>query len=148
MIDRVDCWLPGGGHRGLGWIKGSKDVDPQDWFFAAHFHQDPVIPGSLGLEGLLQLLRIVATKRWGDHILATHRLEPIGVGVEHTWVYRGQVVPSNAIESVEACITAVSDGPVYSLTADGFLRVDGRIIYEMKSFQLRLVPNTTPLERS
>jgi len=145
MLDRIEAWVPDGGPAGLGWIRGTKDVDPSDWFFAAHFHQDPVIPGSLGLEGLLQLLRIVAMERWGADILDTHRLQPIAVGVEHTWMYRGQVVPTNQTETVEAAITAIDDGPSPSITADGFLRVDGKIIYEMKGFTLRLVPNGLPL---
>jgi hypothetical protein len=38
---------------------------------------------------------------------------------------------------VEAVITKVED---YILTADGFLVVDGKPIYEMKDFALRLVP--------
>ena len=146
MIDRIEAWVPDGGTHGLGWIRGVKDVIPEDWFFAAHFHQDPVIPGSLGLEGLLQLLRIVAGKLWGLDVLSSHRLQPIAVGVEHRWSYRGQVVPSNRTESVEASITGVSDGQVRAIRANGFLRVDGKIIYEMTGFELRLVPNEQPLE--
>ena len=146
MLDRIESWVPHGGTHGLGWIRGVKDVNPDDWFFAAHFHQDPVIPGSLGLEGLLQLLRIVAGKRWGEAVLRTHRVQPIAVGVEHRWSYRGQVVPANRTESVEASVTSVSDGPVRSIRADGFLRVDGKIIYEMKDFELRLVPNDQALD--
>ena len=36
-------------------MQGGMAVDPSAWFFKAHFYQDPVIPGSLGLESLLQL---------------------------------------------------------------------------------------------
>jgi 3-hydroxymyristoyl/3-hydroxydecanoyl-(acyl carrier protein) dehydratase len=32
-------------------------VDPAEWFFKAHFFQDPVQPGSLGIEALIQLLQ-------------------------------------------------------------------------------------------
>ncbi len=46
-------------------FRGSKRVDPEEWFFKAHFYQDPVCPGSLGLESFLQLLKVVAVKRWG-----------------------------------------------------------------------------------
>lgn len=148
MLDRIEAWVPDGGSHGLGWIRGTKDVDPTDWFFAAHFHQDPVIPGSLGLEAFLQLLRLVAAERWGDRP-GTWRLQPVAVGAEHTWTYRGQVVPTNATESVEASITAIDDHPTHpSITADGFLRVDGRIIYEMTAFTLQLVPGEQPLEGS
>jgi len=146
MLDRIEAFLPDGGSHGLGWIRGTKDVDPTDWFFDAHFFQDPVIPGSLGLEGFLQLLRHVAVQRWGDRP-GTWRLQPVAVGVEHTWCYRGQVVPTNSTETVEASITAIDDDAVSpSLTANGFLRVDGRIIYEMTGFVLRLVPGDHPIE--
>src|SRR5262249_39191491 len=49
MIDHVDVYVPDGGPRGLGFIEGSQAVDREAWYFRAHFHQDPVCPGSLGL---------------------------------------------------------------------------------------------------
>ncbi|MEJ2471325.1 MAG: beta-ketoacyl synthase N-terminal-like domain-containing protein [Desulfuromonadales bacterium] len=64
MIDHIDLFVADGGASGLGYVRGSKGVDPQEWFFDAHFYQDPVCPGSLGLESFLQLLKIVALRRW------------------------------------------------------------------------------------
>ncbi len=136
MMDRVDCWLSEGGPAGLGFIRGVKTVDPEEWFFKAHFYQDPVWPGSLGLEAFLQLLKVVAFERWPE-LAATHRVEAITVGQKHTWIYRGQVIPPNRKVEVEAVITAVEGT---SLTADGYLVVDGLPIYQMKDFGIRLVP--------
>ena len=65
MIDQVDALVLDGGPHGLGVARGSTEVDPDAWFFKAHFLDDPVWPGSLGLESLLQLLKIVAASRWG-----------------------------------------------------------------------------------
>jgi 3-hydroxymyristoyl/3-hydroxydecanoyl-(acyl carrier protein) dehydratase/malonyl CoA-acyl carrier protein transacylase len=141
MLDNVS-YHPDGGAAGLGWIQGSKAVVADDWFFAAHFFEDPVIPGSLGLEAFLQLLKIVAVERFGEKV-ATHRFEPIGLGRKHTWLYRGQVIPTDAVEAVEATITSIEDGESPVITADGFLRVDGRVIYEMLGFTLRLVPGSS-----
>ena len=138
MLDDIEHH-PAGGPAGLGWVRGSKAVVPEDWFFDAHFFQDPVIPGSLGLEAFLQLLKHVARERFPE-LVDGHRFEPIAVGREHTWLYRGQVVPTNAVETVEASITSIEEGPCPVITADGFLRVDGRIIYEMRGFALKLVP--------
>ena len=45
---------------------GTIAVDPEFWFFKAHFYQDPVWPGSLGLESFLQLLKYAAWQRWGE----------------------------------------------------------------------------------
>jgi 3-hydroxymyristoyl/3-hydroxydecanoyl-(acyl carrier protein) dehydratase len=140
MIDRIDVLLPDGGPRGLGYVAGSTAVDPSAWFFKAHFYQDPVWPGSLGLESFLQLLKAYARDRW-PHLAATHRFESIAVGQPHEWQYRGQIIPRNKRVEVSAVITRRDDGPAPLLVADGFLSVDGIIIYEMKSFGIRLVAN-------
>ena len=66
MVDRIDALNLDGGPHGLGFIRGSTLVDPSAWFFAAHFMNDPVWPGSLGLESLLQLLKVMAASRWGE----------------------------------------------------------------------------------
>jgi hypothetical protein len=59
--------------------------------------------------------------------------------LEHTWTYRGQVVPGNERVEVEAGIRQREDGPSPMLLASGLLRVDGVTIYEMVDFGLRLV---------
>ncbi len=140
MVDQVDLWIPDGGPQGLGFIRGSKSVRPEEWFFQAHFYQDPVCPGSLGLESLLQLLKVVALHRWGGHASETHRFEPIRLFAPHTWIYRGQIIPANLRVEVDASITRIDDGPVPTIVADGFLRVDGKYIYEMTDFGVRMVP--------
>jgi 3-hydroxymyristoyl/3-hydroxydecanoyl-(acyl carrier protein) dehydratase len=139
MIDRIEIYLPGGGPQGLGFIRGSKRVDPDEWFFKAHFFQDPVCPGSLGIESFLQLIKIITIDRWG--LLAnTHRWEHI-LDNRHSWTYRGQIVPDNKEITVEAIVTAVDQTPYPSITATGFLYVDGLCIYKMENFGYRLVPS-------
>jgi len=139
MIDDVELFVPDGGPEGLGFIRGVKRVDPGEWFFKAHFYQDPVCPGSLGLEAFVQLLKVVALRRW-PALQTTHRFEPIAVGAPHSWVYRGQIVPTDRRVEVDAIVTGAQDGPPPTVTASGFLRVDGTSIYEMTGFALRLVP--------
>lgn len=136
MIDRIEVCQPQGGTHGLGWLLASKRIDPQEWFFKAHFHQDPVCPGSLGIESLLQLLKYDAISRWG-HLVAGHRFEH-SVHEPHTWQYRGQIVPRNQLVEVEATITTVIDEPNPELRAEGLLKVDGLVIYQMKNFGLRI----------
>lgn len=139
MIDEIELYVPDGGPPGLGFIRGVKEVDPQEWFFKAHFYQDPVCPGSLGLEAFIQLLKVVALRRW-PALEHTHRFEPIAIGAAHAWRYRGQIVPTSRRVEVEALVTDIEDGPRPTLTANGFLRVDGTVIYEMTDFAVRLVP--------
>jgi 3-hydroxymyristoyl/3-hydroxydecanoyl-(acyl carrier protein) dehydratase len=63
MLDRVTGWWPEGGSKGLGYLRAEKDVDPGEWFFKAHFFQDAVQPGSLGVEALCQLLQLCMLER-------------------------------------------------------------------------------------
>lgn len=134
MIDRIDLFVPDGGPAGLGFIRGTKEVDPDEWFFRAHFYQDPVTPGSLGLESFLQLLKYAAVQRWGWR---DGQAPAIANGERHNWLYRGQIIPAAGRATVEAVVTAVDDGK-RSITADGLLSVDGRVIYRMTDFSLRL----------
>ncbi len=138
MIDRIDLYIPNGGPEGLGFIRGVKDVDPREWFFKAHFYQDPVCPGSLGIESFLQLVKFAAIDRW-KHLVETHRFELI-TNTPHRWTYRGQVIPENSRIEVEAVITKIVDTPVPAIYANGFLKVDGRYIYQMENFGFRLIP--------
>jgi 3-hydroxymyristoyl/3-hydroxydecanoyl-(acyl carrier protein) dehydratase len=135
MVDRIDGWLPTGGPHGLGLIQGSKTVDPAEWFFKAHFYQDPVWPGSLGLEAFIQLLKLAAVERWGGGPEAT--FSGLSLGKPHSWVYRGQVLPTNRQVVFQAAIKAVDDRQ-RQLLADGFLMADGRTIYQMNDFTLRM----------
>jgi 3-hydroxymyristoyl/3-hydroxydecanoyl-(acyl carrier protein) dehydratase len=140
MIDRIEVFAPSGGPDRLGFVRGTKAVDPSDWFFQAHFYQDPVQPGSLGLEAFLQLLKFVAFHHWGDLIREGYHFEPIARRCEHQWIYRGQVIPGNREVTVEAVITKM-DPQNLMIRADGFLKVDGLVIYEMKNFAVRAVPD-------
>ncbi len=138
MLDRIDALALDGGPHGLGFVRGSADVNPDAWFFKAHFYQDPVWPGSLGLESFLQLLKAYAIKRWSDRFGSTHQFEPIALGLTHSWAYRGQILPTNRRVDVEAVITCVEEDDEPLVVARGFLVVDGLPIYEMTDFGLRL----------
>src|SRR5262249_12733543 len=66
MVARIERFVSDGGPHSLGFIEGRKFVDPEEWFFKAHFYQDPVWPGSLGLEAFLQLLKAAAVEYWPE----------------------------------------------------------------------------------
>jgi 3-hydroxymyristoyl/3-hydroxydecanoyl-(acyl carrier protein) dehydratase len=135
MIDRIESFIPDGGPAGFGYIRGVKNVDPDEWFFKAHFFEDPVTPGSLGLESFIQLLKFAAVERWGWH--EGDLFEAAALNETHRWLYRGQIVPSNCLVTVIAWITAVDD-TARTLTATGFLSVDGKTIYQMIDFTVRI----------
>ncbi|QWV99332.1 type I polyketide synthase [Geomonas nitrogeniifigens] len=135
MIDRIELYVPDGGPAGLGYLRGTKTVVAEDWYFKAHFYQDPVTPGSLGLESFLQLMKFAAVERWGwnegDSVAA------VALERKHRWLYRGQVVPTDKEVTVVAWVTAADDANRV-LTAAGFLYVDGRAIYQMNDFTVQI----------
>jgi len=135
MIDRIEQFIPDGGPQGLGYLRGIKRVDPDEWFFKAHFYEDPVTPGSLGLESFTQLLKFAAAERWGWQPGSV--FEAAALGATHRWLYRGQIVPTNSLVTVVAWITAVDDER-RQITAAGFLSVDGKTIYQMNDFTVRI----------
>jgi acyl transferase domain-containing protein/3-hydroxymyristoyl/3-hydroxydecanoyl-(acyl carrier protein) dehydratase len=137
MVDRIVRFDPLGGPIGLGFIRGEADVKPDAWFFKAHFYQDPVWPGSLGLESFLQLLKHVAIERWG---WANTTVDAVMLDSEHRWTYRGQILPADRLVTVQAVIDHIDDGR-RTLWASGHLWVDGRVIYQMNDFSVRMEPH-------
>jgi 3-hydroxymyristoyl/3-hydroxydecanoyl-(acyl carrier protein) dehydratase len=137
MIDQIEAYIPDGGPLGLGYIRGTKKVDPQEWFFNAHFYQDPVCPGSLGIESFIQLLKYMALARW-PQFEKDHRFG-LWAGSGHSWVYRGQILPENRLIAVEAVITKIQEQPLPGILADGFLKVDGLYIYKLENFGIQLI---------
>ena len=138
MIDAIDICDPQGGPHGLGYIRGTKEVDPEEWFFKAHFYQDPVCPGSLGLESFLQLLRYFGICQFTPD-QAHYRVVPLA-GRRHKWTYRGQIIPQNRQVTVEGAITHLTETPHPSIVADGFLQVDGLVIYSMENMGIAFEP--------
>ena len=56
LFNRITKINDTGGQYGKGYIEAEFDIDPSLWFFGCHFIGDPVMPGSLGLDALWQLV--------------------------------------------------------------------------------------------
>lgn len=119
-----------------GWVRAEIDVVPSDWFFKAHFYQDPVQPGSLGLEALMQGLEFYAIHCG----LADGIADPVFVpDCGLSWKYRGQVTPANRLVTVELRVRQLhrsADG--LTMRAEGWLSVDGMLIYHCADFGARV----------
>jgi 3-hydroxymyristoyl/3-hydroxydecanoyl-(acyl carrier protein) dehydratase len=133
MVDRIRVF-PTAGRAGLGLLIGTIPVDPEAWFFKAHFYQDPVWPGSLGLESFLQLLKFAAWQRWGPR--PERPWQTVALNQKHQWLYRGQVLPTDREVTIVLELTQADDHN-QRLAANGFLLVDGRVIYQMTDFTLQ-----------
>ncbi|MCU0677845.1 MAG: polyketide synthase dehydratase domain-containing protein, partial [Myxococcota bacterium] len=145
MIDRVVHWDPKGGKKGLGTLRAEKDIDAGEWFFKAHFYQDPVQPGSLGIEAMLQALQFHMLEANLHEGMARPRFEAIAVDFPHVWKYRGQVVPEAKLVSTTLEVVEVGEDARgrYAL-ADCSLWVDGKRIYEAQRLGMRLVEGGEP----
>jgi 3-hydroxymyristoyl/3-hydroxydecanoyl-(acyl carrier protein) dehydratase len=124
--------------RGDGRVWGRSKVDPKAWFFEAHFPQDPVWPGSLGLEGFFQAAKALWAElfRPGDDpsALSVSWQAPFS-GLPHRWLYRGQVTPSN--KDVAFGLKVVGQkGSV--ITLKGLMWVDGQAIYQVDDLTVGL----------
>ncbi len=140
LLDRLTGWWPEGGAKGLGRLRAEKDVDPGEWYFKAHFYTDPVQPGSLGIEALIRLAQLgCMLKGFGDG-MANPRFEPLRIGEEMVWKYRGQVIPTNKVVSstIDIVEQGEDDRGKY-LIAEGSLWVDGKRIYEVRKMGMRVV---------
>ncbi|NUB01336.1 beta-ketoacyl synthase [Azospirillum melinis] len=142
MVDEVTGWWPQGGAAGLGLVRGRQAVDPESWYFKAHFFQDPVQPGSLGVEALLQLLERAMLLAGLDSEMPSPRFEGAALGEPLRWKYRGQVVPTNRTVSTEIEIVRIErDERGILAVARGSLWADDLRIYEVDGLAARLVPS-------
>ena len=148
MLDRITgLWRPTEGSAGAR-IRAEKTVDPRDWFFKAHFFQDPVMPGSLGLEAMLQTLQAFMLLEGLHGSMMAPRFEAQAVGVAITWKYRGQVTPASRLVVIDLAIKRiVPERTGVVVTADGALFVDGTRIYDVRDLAMRLVETAAPANR-
>ncbi|GAA2509204.1 beta-ketoacyl synthase N-terminal-like domain-containing protein [Streptomyces longisporus] len=90
LVEWVDI-LPGGGEHGQGYLRGHRSIRPDEWYFSCHFHRDPVMPGSLGVEALLQGMQVYAVETGLTDGLRNPRFA-LSAGTDTTWSYRGQIL--------------------------------------------------------
>ena len=137
FIDTVSI-VEGGGKAGIAYVHGERTIDATDWFFRYHFHQDPVMPGSLGVEAIIELMQTYALKNDLGKGFANPRF--IAPATLVKWKYRGQITPLNKQMSLDVHITDIvkSDGEV-RLIGDANLSKDGLRIYEVKDIVLSIV---------
>jgi hypothetical protein len=142
MFDRVLSADAKAGKHGIGRYVADYKVRASDWFFTAHFHQDPVMPGSLGVEGLAQLAAWALRQRFALSDDVAIDLAP--PSPEHAWTYRGQVNNDKVRLTLEVDVVDISDeGQTPRLTYNGLLRCDGLPIYAVTG--LTVACTTPPL---
>ncbi|MBW0118767.1 beta-ketoacyl synthase, partial [Pseudonocardia abyssalis] len=137
LLDEIEV-VDGGGRHGAGYLHAVRAIDPADWFFARHFHLDPVIPGSLGVESVIQ-----AMQEWLlDSGHADHLRDPqfvVPVGEPFAWKYRGQFLPVDATSTLEVHLRDVVATPGrVRVSADASMWKPGLRIYELTGVAVEL----------
>ncbi len=145
MIDRISGYWPRGGARGLGSIRAEKDIRSDDWFFKAHFFQDPVQPGSLGIEAMLQTIQASMLLQGLAENLENPRFAPLDSSAELIWHYRGQVTPDRARVTVEFEVTDIEHlAGTIGVTGHARLWVDELQIYQAPRIGMRITSDPAP----
>ncbi|MEQ8676957.1 MAG: beta-ketoacyl synthase N-terminal-like domain-containing protein [Aggregatilineales bacterium] len=138
--------VPGGGKYGEGYAYANTVIDPATWFFFCHFHEDPVMPGSIGVETILQAMQAYAIETGLAEGFNAPRFSQVdgalagNAGHKVSWKYRGQILSTSEKSHVEANIKRVekSDGKVV-IYADASLWRDALRIYEINDLALAIV---------
>jgi PfaB family protein len=126
-----------GGRHGQGYLYLRQPIPKQSWFYSAHFHQDPVMPGSLGVETMAAALQTAAAlwdipKDLDWRMAADTRLD---------WKYRGQISPDNGEITVELHIKSVKKKNTgWEINADGQLWKGSKRIYQVDNLSLETYP--------
>ncbi|MFG2846481.1 beta-ketoacyl synthase N-terminal-like domain-containing protein [Kitasatospora sp. NPDC048296] len=139
LVDRVDLVADGGRH-GRGYLYGRRRVRPDEWYFDCHFHRDPVMPGSLGVEAVLQALRLFVLEQDLAEGIERPRFA-MATDVEMSWKYRGQILRHDGEMRFDAHIKEVrrEEGRLLVI-ADADLWKPGLRIYELTDVAVEVRP--------
>jgi 3-hydroxymyristoyl/3-hydroxydecanoyl-(acyl carrier protein) dehydratase len=133
LIDNVIIEQHGGIHK-AGYAYSKRSISAEDWYFACHFYQDPVMPGSLGIEAIVQAMTVL--------MLSEEKSKPtvyIAIGQEIEWKYRGQVLQENKEIQVEVHIQDIQiHDSVKYCSGEASLWADDKRIYEIHNLTLAL----------
>jgi len=130
MFDRITHISDEGGEHGKGEIIAEFDIKPELWFFKCHFENDPVMPGCLGLDAMWQLVGFFLG--WVNGI---GRGRALGVGEVK---FSGQVLETAKKLTYQINVKRVVMRRLVLGIADGILKSDGEVIYNVKDMRVGL----------
>ena len=134
MFDRITRISEEGGLHGKGEIIAELDINPDLWFFACHFEEDPVMPGCLGLDAMWQLVGFYLGWMGGPG-----RGRALGAGEVK---FTGQVTPANKLVTYHIDIKRIIMRKLVLGIADARMEVDGREIYNATNLKVGLFTST------
>ena len=130
MIDRITEISLDGGEFAKGHIVGELDIAPRLWFFDATFAGDPVMPGSLGLDAMWQMIGY-----WLGWSGSPGKGRAIGVGKVEL---RGQITPDIQRVRYAVDMRQVRRGKLVLGIANGRVLADGKCVYVARDMRVGL----------
>ena len=138
MFDRISDISETGGANGKGQVRAEFDINPNLWFFSCHFKGDPVMPGCLGLDALWQMVGFFLGWTGG-----AGRGRALGLG---ELKLAGQVLPNVRKVVYNVDVKRVMRSKLVLGIADGWLSMDGEIIYRAKDLKVGLFKQDAALQ--
>ena len=123
LIDEITHFDLKGGPCKRGYMRAVKYIAPDDWFFKGHFKNDPCMPGSLMLEGCIQLMSCYLTALGFTLDKDGWHFEPIPSRI-YRGRCRGQVTPKSQQLAYELFVHSIVARPKPSIIADVICSVD------------------------
>jgi 3-hydroxyacyl-[acyl-carrier protein] dehydratase/trans-2-decenoyl-[acyl-carrier protein] isomerase len=130
LFDRITTINDDGGPHGKGYIEAEFDINPGLWFFDCHFKNDPVMPGSLGLDAMWQLVGFYLG--W---IGRKGRGRALGCGEVK---FAGEVTPDIKVVTYKVEMKRVINRRLVMGIGDAVLEADGNVIYTAQDLRVGL----------
>jgi len=128
MMDRITEISMDGGEFGKGHIIGELDITPSLWFFNCHFPGNPVMPGSLGLDAMWQMIGY-----WLGWSGSPGKGRAVGVGDVKS---RGHITPEIGRVRYEVDMRQVRRGRLALGIADGRVLADDTCVYVARDMRV------------
>jgi 3-hydroxyacyl-[acyl-carrier protein] dehydratase/trans-2-decenoyl-[acyl-carrier protein] isomerase len=133
MFDRVTLINTDGGKFGKGQIISEKDILYDEWFFFCHFQGDPVMPGVLQVDAILQLAGFFLMHNKHDGYGRALRTGKIS--------FREQVRPHHKLVTYKLDFKKIMNRPNPMAFANAIAEVDGELSAEVDGIIVAMFPD-------